>query len=75
VENTVSVRVAHGPLTELTKQIKGEVGAARVIDARRPKLSVNLDPVTSEQPQEKSTWTVARWCVLAMSAAIVMASD
>ena len=72
--NTVSVRVAHGALTELTKQIKGEVGAARVIDARRPKLSVNLDPVTSDQPQEKSNWTVPGG-VLAMSAAIVMASE
>jgi hypothetical protein len=72
--NTVSVRVAHGSLTELTKLIKGEVGAARVIDARRPKLSVNLDPVTSDQPQEKSNWTVPGG-VLAMSAAIVMASE
>ena len=72
--NTVSVRVAHGALSELTKQIKGEVGLARVIDARRPKLSVNLDPVTSEQPQEKSTWALPSG-VLAMSAAIVMASE
>lgn len=72
--NTVSVRVAHGALTELTKQIKGEVGAARVIDARRPKLSVNLDPVTSDQPQDKSNWTVPG-SVLAMSAVIVMASE
>jgi hypothetical protein len=72
--NHVSVRVAHGSLAELTKQIKGEVGAARVIDARRPKLAVNLDPVTSDQPQEKSNWTVPGG-VLAMSAAIVMASE
>ena len=72
--NTVSVRVAHGALSELTKQIKGEVGPARVIDARRPKMAVNLDPVTSEQPQQKSTWAVPSG-VLAMSAAIVMASE
>ena len=72
--NTVSIRVAHGALSELTKQIKGEVGLARVIDARRPKLSVNLDPVTLEQPQEKSTWALPGG-VLAMSAAIVMASE
>jgi hypothetical protein len=70
----VSIRVAHGALSELTKQIKGEVGLARVIDARRPKMAVNLDPVTSEQPQEKSTWTVPSG-VLAMSAAIMMASE
>jgi hypothetical protein len=45
-----------------------------VIDARRPKMAVNLDPVTDEQPQEKSTWAVPSG-VLAMSAAIVMASE
>ena len=72
--STVSIRVAHGALSELTKQIKGEVGLARVIDARRPKMAVNLDPVTSEQPQEKSTWAVPSG-VLAMSAAIMMASE
>jgi hypothetical protein len=72
--NTVSVRIAHGALSELTKQIKGEVGSSRVIDARRPKMAVNLDPVTEEQPQEKSNWAVPSG-VLAMSAAIVMASE
>ena len=74
VGNKVSVRTVQGPLVEFTKQIRGEVGLARVVDARRPKLSVNLDPVTQEQPQEKSTWTLPGG-VLAMSAAIVMASE
>ena len=72
--NQVSVRVAHGALSELTKQIKGEVGVARVIDARRPKLAVNLDPVTADQPQEKSTWAVPGG-VLAMGAAILIVSE
>ena len=72
--NEVSVRTAHGSLAELTKQIKAELGLARVIDARRPKLSVNLEPVTSDQPQDKSTWALPSG-VLAMSAAIVMASE
>ncbi|MCX7262281.1 MAG: hypothetical protein NTX67_05835 [Burkholderiales bacterium] len=74
VGNKVSVKTVQGPLAEFTKQIKGEFGLARVVDARRPKLSVNLDPVTPEQPQEKSTWTLPGG-VLAMSAAIVMASE
>jgi hypothetical protein len=38
-------------------------------------LSVNLSPVTSDQPQEKpNNWTLPGG-VLAMSAAIVMASE
>ena len=72
--NMVSVRVAHGALSELSKQIRGEVGVARIIDARRPKLAVNLDPVTTDQPQEKSTWAVPG-SVLALGAAIVMVSE
>jgi hypothetical protein len=72
--NMVSVRVAHGALSELSKQIRGEVGVARIIDARRPKLAVNLDPVKTDQPQEKSTWAVPGG-VLAMGAAIVMVSE
>jgi len=72
--NQVSVLTAHGALVQLTKQIKGELGHARVIDARRPKLSVNLDPVTQDQPQEKSNWTLPGG-VLAMGAAIVLASE
>ena len=72
--NSVSVRTAHGSLVALTKQINNEVGSARVIDARRPKLAVHRDPVTPEQPQETSNWTVPSG-VLAMGAAIVMVSD
>ncbi len=72
--NKVSVRTVQGALIEFTKQVRGEVGAARVVDARRPKLSVNLDPVTTDQPQEKSTWVLPGG-VLAMGAAIVMASE
>ncbi len=73
--NAVSVRTVQGPLVEFTKQVKGEVGIARVIDARRPKLSANLSPVTADQPQEKpNNWTLPGG-VLAMSAVIVMASE
>ena len=73
--NTVSVRTVEGPLVEFTKQVKGEVGVARVVDARRPELSVNLSPVTPDQPQEKpNNWTLPGG-VLAMSAFIVMASE
>ena len=72
--NTVSVRTVQGPLVEFTKQVKGKVGVARVVDARRPKLSVNLSPVTSDQPVDQSNWTLPGG-VLAMSAVIVLATE
>ena len=72
--NSVSTQVAQGALGMLTQQIKRKVGAARVIDARRPKLAVNMDPVTHAQPQEKSSWVVPGG-VMAIGAAIVLASE
>jgi hypothetical protein len=72
--NTVSSQVVQGSLVTLTQQIKRQVGAARVIDARRPKLAVTLDPVTAEQPQDKSSWLVPGG-MAAIGAVIVMASD
>ncbi len=72
--NSVSLRTAQGSLVALTKQIKGEVGNARVIDARRPQLAAHRAPVTSEQPQETSRWAVPSG-ILAMGAAMVMVSD
>lgn len=72
--NKVSTQVVQGSLVNLTQQIQLQVGAARVIDARRPKLAMNLQPVTAQQPQENSSWLVPGG-VAAMGALIVMASD
>ena len=72
--NSVSVRTAHGPLAELTKQLMGEMGSARVMDARRPKPSVHHEPVTPQQPRDDARWVLPSG-VLVMGAALVMASD
>jgi hypothetical protein len=72
--NSVSVRTAHGSLLAFTQQLKGELGNARVMDARRPKLAVHLAAVTPGQPQEPSHWAVPSG-MLAMGAAMVMVSD
>ena len=72
--NKVSSQVVQGSLVELTQQIKRKMGAARVIDARRPKLAVNLEPVTPQQPQDKTSWLVPGG-IAALGAAIVMVSD
>ena len=72
--NQVSSQAVQGSLVVLTQQIKRKVGAARVIDARRPKLAMNLEPVTLEQSQSKSSWLVPGG-IAAIGAAIVMVSD
>jgi len=45
---TVMPLLAKGPLIDLTQKLRLEHGAARVIDARRPKLGVSLEPVAPE---------------------------
>ena len=72
--NQVFIKTAHGALSEFTKQLSREFSSARVIDARRPKLTGNLDPVTEDQPQTKSDLVLPAG-LLAIGASIAMAAD
>lgn len=42
--NSVTTVLAKGPLPELAAQLQSELGAARVVDARRPKLDMAAEP-------------------------------
>lgn len=67
--------LAKGPLTELTQRLKLEHGATRVIDARRPKLGVDLEPVAPDQtPAGQSGWALPG-AVLGMGALLVLANE
>ncbi|VTU39129.1 hypothetical protein H6CHR_05397 [Variovorax sp. PBL-H6] len=67
--------LAKGPLAELTQRLKMEHGAARVIDARRPKIGVDLEPVAPDvQSPGKSGWAVPG-AVLGMGALLVLANE
>ena len=50
--NSVVTRLAGTVLTEQSESLIKEFGEARVIDARRPKLGQDLQPVTAGQVQE-----------------------
>lgn len=51
--------LAKGPLTELTQRLKLEHGTAQVVDARRPKIGVDLEPVSHDQkPARHSGWAL-----------------
>ena len=71
----VTTVLAHGPLVELTQELLSRHGAARVLDARRPKFGQDMAPVTPDQP----TATEARWTVpgaiAGMGAALVLAAE
>lgn len=67
--------LAKGPLTDLTQRLRTEHGAARVIDARRPKLGVELEPVAADQqPPGQSGWALPGG-ILGMGALLMLANE
>ena len=57
----VSPVLAKGPLSELTRELKLRHGAAAtVVDARRPKVGVALEPLAPQQAPAPST-SAGRW--------------
>ncbi len=53
--STVTTVLAKGPLAELTQQLQTELGAARVVDARRPKLDAAEPPHMPPAPSLQGT--------------------
>lgn len=66
--------VAQGPLPELTQQLRSRFGAARVVDARRPKFGIEMAPITTNQPHPKTGWQVSG-AVGSFSALLVLAAE
>jgi hypothetical protein len=67
--------LAKGPLAELTQRLKLEHGAARVVDARRPKIGVDLEPVAPDvAPAGHSGWALPG-AMLGMGALLVLANE
>lgn len=74
-DGQVSPVLAKGTLTEVTQRLKQEHGAARVIDARRPKVGVDLEPVApDQQPPGKPGWALPG-ALLGMGALLVLANE
>ena len=67
--------LAKGPLAELTQRLKMEHGAARVIDARRPKIGVDLEPVAPDVPSPGQTGWALPGAVLGMGALLMLANE
>ncbi|KTT18780.1 hypothetical protein [Pseudacidovorax intermedius] len=47
--------LAKGPLVELTQRLQLEHGAARVVDARRPRIGASMEPVVSAAGSDNGT--------------------
>lgn len=71
--DSVITQVASGPLSDMTDSLVAQYGVARVLDARRPKLGQDLQPVTRQQPQEsQGVWGYA---AVVASASVLLAAD
>jgi hypothetical protein len=67
--------LAKGPLADLTQRLKLQHGAARVVDARRPKIGVDLEPVAPDvAPAGHSGWALPG-AMVGMGALLVLANE
>jgi hypothetical protein len=72
--DTVQCELAHGPLPALTAKLRQTWGAARVIDARRPKFGQEMPPLMQGQPPVQEGWQMPS-AVVGMGAVLALASD
>lgn len=70
----VSCQLARSPLPELTAQLQRTWGAARVVDARRPKFGQEMPPVMQGQPGVQEGWQMPS-AVVGMGAVLALAAD
>lgn len=61
------------PLIDQTQALTLQHGVAQVLDARRPKLGQDLEPVTVGQPQEQNSLT--RYVTAVAGAGLLVALD
>ncbi len=74
--DVVTPVLAEGPLLAMTQRLRTEHGAsARVVDARRPKIGVDMEPVAPDQkPAGQSGWALPG-AVASMGALLVLANE
>jgi hypothetical protein len=56
---TIEYVVAQGPLPELTQQLRSRFGAARVIDARKPKFDQQVTAAEPTLAHSSARWQVS----------------
>jgi hypothetical protein len=72
--DTVTTVVASGPLPAFTRELVLRHGAARVVDARRPKFGHELPPVTDAPLERRGSWEVPG-AVALLGAALVLGAE
>jgi len=74
-DNQFNAMLAKRPLLEMTQQLRVAHGAGTsVVDARRPKIGVDLEPVAMDQTPGQSGWALPG-AVAGMGALLVLANE
>jgi len=73
-KDTYITRTANGSLIDLSTQLKTEYQPSRILDWRRPKLGVQLEPLTIDQPQNDNKWVIPSG-VIALGSVMAIAID
>ena len=72
---SITTMLAKGPLLEMTRNLLQTHGSCLVLDARRPKFGVDLQPVTPNQATpQNSKWTLPG-AVVGMGTVLVLAAE
>ena len=74
--DAVTSVLAEGPLMDMTQRLRMEHGAAsRVVDARRPKIGVDMEPVAPDQKPAGQTGWALPGAVVSMGALLILANE
>jgi len=71
----ITPSLASGRLTEFTQQLRLAHGTAKVIDARRPKIGVDMEPVAADVPPAGHSGWALPGAVAGMGALLVLANE
>ncbi len=71
----VTTRVANGSLFQMTRQLHGELGLARIVDARRPKFAHEQESVTESQPLPQNNPLALPASLLALGTVLAIAAE
>ncbi|WP_213957175.1 MULTISPECIES: hypothetical protein [unclassified Variovorax] len=71
----ITPSLATGRLADMTQQLRLAHGASKVIDARRPKLGVDLEPVAPDVPAAGHSGWALPGAVVGMGALLVLANE
>jgi hypothetical protein len=71
----VTTVIAKGDLVQMTQTLIARHGAARVLDARRPKFGQDLQPVTADQQRASDERWQVPGAVAGLGAALLLAAE